>query len=104
MTTKPTEGWAVVSAAGSILEVGTYGSPLVWEELHGDYGDIISVTIIPTADLGKEAARVLLGAGLQRFSPDYFAGDYTSVFMEKDDDGDWVSLAALCALAGQGGV
>ncbi len=52
---KPTEGWAVVSAAGNVLLAGTRGSP----ELIDDE-TIIPVTIIPTADLVKEAARVLV--------------------------------------------
>ncbi len=56
MTTKPTEGRAVVSAAGEILIAGTLVKPALF-----DGETIIPVTIIPTADLVREAARVLLG-------------------------------------------
>jgi len=95
---KTTEGWAIVAKDGRVKHVmlGHHGSA-------GNYGShdetVTPVTIIPTADLVREAARVLLGA---MFEPD--GTTYNGDFLGKLPPAPIHSIeASLRALAGQGG-
>lgn len=135
---KPTEGWAIVASDGAINPRLVCGA----EEIAQGYLDpgetIIPVTIIPTADLVKEAARVLGLAwnktvdGLPK-KPGLKSYEYVECLILKkngvieigmwncehecwdDEECDdyryeptepvaWLPIAALRALAGQGGV
>jgi len=87
---KPTEGWAIVAKDGRVKHVllGPHGSA-------GNFGShdetVTPVTIIPTADLVKEAARVLLEAH------DRFLAEHP------ENDREYIPIDDLRALAGQGG-
>ncbi len=104
---KPTEGWAIVAKGGAILDAhpneGTAHAMCPWD------ATIIPVTIIPTADLVKEAARVLLGAfdNDRTDSPVDYQAVYEAMAEVYRISGwtDWPEIidAALRALAGQGG-
>jgi len=93
---KPTEGWAIVAKDGRVKHVilGPHGSA-------GNYGShdetTTPVTIIPTADLVREAARVLLGAEIStvQISP-------TTSFTPNGETKRGIDHY-LRALAGQGG-
>ncbi len=113
---KPTEGWAIIAKDGRVLFSTCAATPEgAWQIQAGGKSDIAPhlvaddiergfyaapVTIIPTADLVKEAARVLLEhlTDQKCAECDCNSGGIDCNWIASKIDG-----AALRALAGQGG-
>ncbi len=95
---KPTEGWAIVAKDGRVVAATLSEELALGMRPWG--ATIIPVTIIPTADLVKEAARVLLEhlTDQKCAECDCNSGGIDCNWISSKIDG-----AALRALAGQGG-
>jgi hypothetical protein len=98
---KPTEGWAIVAKDGRAYRV-YLDEGIAHSQSEPDDGDtIIPVTIIPTSDLVREAARVLADAIDTPHDDEDYAASEMAVHIRLQDRP--VFRAALRTLAGQGG-
>jgi hypothetical protein len=110
---KPTEGWAAYTVNGDAYRVYTKNSKELADELAFPSDTIIPVTIIPTDDLVREAARVLLDdidpvrlEWLRKFwkqSGGEWHGPKVERWSIPEANMPTFFTAALRALAGQGG-
>jgi hypothetical protein len=95
---KPTEGWAAYGKDGFQYAVPDVGPGEVSAQRRGSV--VIPVTIIPTSDLVREAARVLLG---WKASNHMEASAIIRAAVHEAGEDQYVFDEVLRALAGQGG-